>query len=748
MAVRRLSKEYDQTQNKYVVKLTPIFSIEAYKLLRAKNEELIKQIRQCENKDEKRALKEQLVAFAYQTTGNEDGTLAGAKTYTNTVVVDIDHHPNVEELIKKILEKKDDLGLIMLEKSPSGDGVHVACLRDCELTHIQNIDRIENIIGVPVDRNATDIPRKLYATTDAPDELIYVNEELLFDNEEKQTIDDSKGALDEIFGEKQKTINYKITNNNTVDEVNDEPLPTEYDGVPFNLLVQKLEIKMGGAPAEGSRNRHYFSMCSHLRFICKSNKNLLLQILPDYGLDESERINTINSALGYNADETQVRKIVQEALDMAKADLAGNEEEDLPPLMPTDLPEAMDFILQGIPTDLKPVVASAVFPAFASHLKCRSTYIDNREKRLILMSCVIGEPSSGKSCKDEICDLIMSDIAIEDSINRANENGWKASNNKKGNKELRSTQTFPIRIVSADDINLSILATRMHDAAPNAIYTNYKELSSLTNINKNGSRTFSNLILASYDNSEYIMERKTVESIKTNVAYCFSAATTPTIAYQTLGGSNLTNGALSRFDLSMTQKKGRCKAPKYMNYDEEFKGKLAGYIAKLNAAGDKVDSEEAYTFFDEVLQIESINACDIIEDKYEQETYDELRKRALENSYRKAIILYILNDYKWDEKIENFCRWAYNYDMYVKMRFFGAQLCEHKEKAAMLMNNRVNKRGKKGLLESLPEVFTYSDLEALQRETGSKSSAKNQVQVWKTRKNIYEIEDGKFKKAV
>ena len=65
------------------------------------------------------ALKASLVQMNYSCLPNDDGTLKGSKRMSTTVGMDIDHIPweQMREVKERVLAKKNELGLLMLEES-------------------------------------------------------------------------------------------------------------------------------------------------------------------------------------------------------------------------------------------------------------------------------------------------------------------------------------------------------------------------------------------------------------------------------------------------------------------------------------------------------------------------------------------------------------------------------------------------------------------------------------------------------
>ena len=98
-------------------RMRPFSTREEYLSLRNGGEQwrLVERIRAGEE-----GLKLKLVQMNYSCLPNEDGSLKGSKTMSTTVGMDIDHltkeeMPTVRE---RILQKKEELGLLMLEVMP------------------------------------------------------------------------------------------------------------------------------------------------------------------------------------------------------------------------------------------------------------------------------------------------------------------------------------------------------------------------------------------------------------------------------------------------------------------------------------------------------------------------------------------------------------------------------------------------------------------------------------------------------
>ena len=104
--------------------MRPIHSREEYLQLRNGGEQKAN-LAAIRSGDESK--KHLLVQMNYSCLPNDDGSLKGSKRMTTTVAMDIDHVPPEEmlPLRERILEKKDELGLDMLEGSARGEGYHL-----------------------------------------------------------------------------------------------------------------------------------------------------------------------------------------------------------------------------------------------------------------------------------------------------------------------------------------------------------------------------------------------------------------------------------------------------------------------------------------------------------------------------------------------------------------------------------------------------------------------------------------------
>ena len=110
----------------------------------------------------------------------KSGPLKGCKTPSTSVGIDVDHIPaeEMEATKERILAKKDEIDLLMLERSVRCEGYHIVCKRVESLSQEDNIKHIADILGVEPDMGAKDITRVFFATTADAEDLLFLDDAL------------------------------------------------------------------------------------------------------------------------------------------------------------------------------------------------------------------------------------------------------------------------------------------------------------------------------------------------------------------------------------------------------------------------------------------------------------------------------------------------------------------------------------------------------------------------------------------
>ena len=135
--------------------MEPVATEEAYRRYRDSQaqQRWVETIRHPKPETDVSAAKRKLVQFNYSCLPTEDGCLKGAKRLSKSVGMDIDHlsADEVNLVAATAIEKKDELGLLMLERSARGGGLHVVFLRHPEMDQEANLRWASDLLGVEYD---------------------------------------------------------------------------------------------------------------------------------------------------------------------------------------------------------------------------------------------------------------------------------------------------------------------------------------------------------------------------------------------------------------------------------------------------------------------------------------------------------------------------------------------------------------------------------------------------------------------
>ena len=186
------------------------------------------------------ALKTSLVQMNYSCLPNDDGSLKGSTRMSTTVGMDIDHIP-AEEMPKvrdRILAKKDELGLQMLEESARGAGYHLAFKRRPELSQEENLKWASELLGVKYDDGAKDITRVFFTTTEQ--DLIYLDD-AIFEACEGQSPSATGGTVG------------TVPETPPPSEGLGEAFPSQFKGVPYTSIICEYWRRTGGECNEPSK---------------------------------------------------------------------------------------------------------------------------------------------------------------------------------------------------------------------------------------------------------------------------------------------------------------------------------------------------------------------------------------------------------------------------------------------------------------------------------------------------------------
>ena len=683
-------------------------------------------------------LKSKLVQMNYSCLPNDDGTLKGSKRMSTSIGMDIDHiaQGEMEEVCSRILGKKDELGLLMMEKSARSSGYHLVFRRRQELSQEENLRWASDLLNVEYDKGAKDITRVFFTTTN--DDLLFLDDEVFTIEEavmKKNTKEVDKGKQEKATKEAAPSVPQEVTEQPTVASLE-----------AFDLCVGLAGLKADAMDVWGVHNWHANLMAvlsvGVAKLMSKEQlRGVVAQRLPNYSQTEDCQKLIDYFYEKYDANKgfmnTALREInakaQQKAGNSSSANSLCNSE---PPEMPKKLPKLVQLLTSRTPEMYKPAVAHAVFPPLATHLcDVRFTYTDQVEHEATLMNCLMAGTGAGKGCIDEPIRHIMADIKHRDEENERREAEWKKDCQKKGaNKDkLLRPEGLIIQIIDPD-MTKPALVTRMDEAEGHFVYVKLNELDLFEQLKgQTGKQHFQLMCLAFDTNAEYGQTRIGTQSVTARPMCRFNwNACTTILKGRRFFGRVLTDGPISRINFCTIPKQEiGSKQPVYGKYDAEFDEMLKPYIDNLVAARGLIDCPQAFRLASKLQQ-----ECAEFAQLSQSNTYWNLSFRACVIAWLKACVLFVANGQKWEKNIEDFVRWSLNYDLWCKMAFFGADI----ERMENGDDAHIGKRGPQNLLELLPDEFTLEDAKRVRQQQGMGTElARKMISTWQSRYYVIQI---------
>ena len=556
------------------------------------------------------AAKRKLVQFNYSCLPTEDGCLKGAKRLSKSVGMDIDHLSvdEVELVAATAIEKKDELGLLMLERSARGGGLHVVFRRHPEMDQETNLRWASDLLGVEYDAGAKDITRVFFATTS--EDLLYLHEDL-FDNAEceastgsatatkaaTKTATEAATTAPEATQKADRTNRYPMasvaseaastasetvsettgqndgeakTSDNqgekTDKEASEAEAPLCYEGIPYDRIIKKWWdfYNEGKTPSKSNRNTLTFELAVNLRNICDSDPQLLNRIIPCYDeFPEAEKMACIRSALGEK--NTQMPKRVKDVLTAVRQDMraeAREEAEEEEALLQDDLYyyDALPKMPQGVRESIDAVgpylampAIFAITPAIGMLATGVRVDIHGTPSQLNLISYIAGDFASGKGSIDPIVSAWLSEIIMADKGYLEAEEEWRARKRAaKNKKEQPEEPKYPVRYLTLNN-TVANLADRLANTGGKHAFSFTPEADTVAQKWRTAMCDFSVMLRQAYDGTPYNREAKSADAVNVhiekllwNVVMCG----TPDALYRVI--TNYTDGFQSRVAVART----------------------------------------------------------------------------------------------------------------------------------------------------------------------------------------------------
>ena len=546
------------------------------------------------------AAKRKLVQFNYSCLPTEGGWLKGATRLSKSVGMDIDHlsDDEVNAIAAMAIDKKEELGLLMLERSARGGGLHVVFRRHPEMDQEANLRWVSDLLGVEYDAGAKDITRVFFATTS--EDLLYLHEDL-FDNGKCGAFTGQEAAFTDsettfasqeatstdqetsFTGQKASFAGPKTTSQPTTGspeegedweeqegkqagKTSEGASPLNYDGVPYDRIIKKwwAFYNQGKTPSKSNRNTLTFELAVNLRHICGFDRSVLDRVIPCYdGFAEAEKLSCIDSALGER--KTQMPRRLKEVVEAVRQDMIveGREVDSIDEAMEQDdlfyynelpqMPLGVRESINAVGPHLAMPAIFAITPAIGMLATGVRVDIHGKWSQLNLISYIAGDFASGKGSIDPIVAAWLAEVKMVDKGYLQAEEEWRARKRAaKNKKEQPEDPKYPVRWLTLNT-TVANLADRLANTRGKHAFSFTPEADTVSQKWRTAMSDFSVMLRQAYDGTPYDREAKSAEAVNVhidkllwNVVMCG----TPDALYRVV--TNYTDGFQSRLALART----------------------------------------------------------------------------------------------------------------------------------------------------------------------------------------------------
>ena len=667
--------------------------------------------------------------------------IADAVRPLNRLMLDFDEKGHTEEILEKLKDAANPdingMQILLVEESVRrGTHVLVELPEGMDAETAQQL--MKEVTGFEPDKQVKGVDRCIYMVPE--DHTKFVSDKLF-----EPVISSNPRPVISSGVEKSPEISPCATLSR------DDSSPS-FKGIPYSSIIAEWWRRNGGEPAEGERNVKLHKLAANLRAICDNKKEVLMQVMPRFGLSDVELKSVIDSAC---KEPTKGSRLIDQIIGDLSATLEVTEggtlemtedaeavaEETGVKVNVRALPLGLKESLVGVPVSMHMPVLCGVMPicgAYADQVEVE--YCDGNLQHLGLMSIIRGEQASNKSVVKNAVDIWKRQFDEEDALARKREEEWKER--KKGRKANEKAPDDPkvlIRMVPVT-VSCSTLLKRFKNAQGHTIYSFGEELDTLRKTNGAGSWSSKyDIYRLSFDKGEWGQDYNSdaAESGVVNVAYNWTMLGTNGALRKCFKSDNIENGLSSRILVAEMPDASFSKMPKFKRRSADDEAKIQEAVNRLRSATGFVDTprlRKAIEDWVEERRVEAAKDIDHVKDTY--------RKRAAVIGFRCGVIFRLLEGKESNKCIE-FALMMADYCLSQQIKTFGEALQnQYVDASSECQRYGANH----SVFDRLSPTFTRGDLGALKPDC-SKSGLRNIIMRWKRDGWIEPVDKDHFRKT-
>jgi hypothetical protein len=473
----------------------------------------------------------------------------------------------------------------------------------------------------------------------------------------------------------------------------------------------------------------------NLRAICDNKKEVLMQVMPRFGLTDAELKSVVDSAC--KEEPKGVSKTLSSIIDNLSLTINHSDEDELDGaengqssmfnVQWNKLPIGLKESLVGVPVSMHMPVLCGVLPIAAAYAdQVTVEYCDGNTQRLGLMSIIRGEQASNKSVVKNAVDIWKRQLDEEDALARKREEEWKER--KKGRKASEKAPEDPhvlIRVVPVT-VSCSTLLKRFKNAQNHTLYSFGEELDTLRKTNGAGSWSSKyDIYRLGFDYGEWGQDYNSdaAESGVVNVAYNWTMLGTNGALRKCFKADNIENGLSSRVLVAEMPDASFAKMPKFRKRSDEDVARIQEAVSRLRGYSGLVDTprlRKAIEGWVEQKRIEAAKDIDHVKDTY--------RKRAAVIGFRCGVVFHLLSGCSKESKAcTDFALMMAEYCLQQQIKAFGealeSQFLDARDECVRYGSNH-------SIFDQLAPTFTMDDLRALKRGFCGEAGLRKIISRW------------------
>ena len=660
---------------------------------------------------------------------NNHRSIADAIKPLNRLMLDFDEKGHTDDILSKLKIENGELKngcaepdlhgmVVLLVEESVRHGTHVLVELPDGMTAEQAQELMKEATGFAPDAAVKDVSRCIYMVPD--DHTRYVSEKLFLATE-------NRTDRSECIAEQPQAI--VIESCSPLQNVH----PLEFKGIPYSSIIAEWWHRNGGEPAEGERNVKLHKLAVNLRAICDNKKEVLMQVMPRFGLSDAELKSVVDSAC--KEEPKGISKTMQQILDALEMGIPSDEIDDAEATAQETgvkvnvkaLPIGLKESLVGVPVSMHMPVLCGVLPIAAAYAdQVTVEYCDGNTQRLGLMSIIRGEQASNKSVVKNAVDIWKRQLDEEDALARKREEEWKER--KKGRKASEKAPEDPhvlIRVVPVT-VSCSTLLKRFKNAQNHTLYSFGEELDTLRKTNGAGSWSSKyDIYRLGFDYGEWGQDYNSdaAESGVVNVAYNWTMLGTNGALHKCFKADNIENGLSSRVLVAEMPDASFAKMPKFRKRSAEDVARIQEAVSRLRGYSGLVDTprlRKAIEGWVEQKRIEAAKDIDHVKDTY--------RKRAAVIGFRCGVVFHLLSGCSKESKAcTDFALMMAEYCLHQQIKAFGealeSQFLDARDECVRYGSNH-------SIFDQLAPTFTMDDLRALKRGFCGEAGLRKIISRW------------------